>query len=62
MWAWDRFPSIKPVRKGWLQFNLEDSLPLGYRWTDAHDTTKHPSHVISSYRNVLDRLKPNQVP
>ena len=59
MWAWDRFPSIVPVRKGWLQFNLKDPPVLGYRWIDACDTIKHLSHVISSHRNVLDRLNPN---
>ena len=62
MWAWDRFPSIAPVRRVWLQFNLEDPPPLSYRWTDAYDTIEHPSHVINSYRNALDCLKPNQVP
>ena len=60
MWAWDRFPSIVPVKKGWLQYNLEDPPPLGYKWTNAHDTIEHPNHVISSYRNALDRLKLNQ--
>ena len=52
---------IAPMRTGWLQFNLEDPLPLGYRWMDVYDTTEHPSHVISSYRNALDHLKLNQV-
>lgn len=58
IWAWDRFPSIAPVRRydAWVN----DS-PLACRWEGPFDVRQLSTHVITTYRYAFDTLTPDQV-
>ncbi|XP_057979572.1 serine/threonine-protein phosphatase 7 long form homolog [Malania oleifera] len=66
VWAWERFPSFVPTRRGFLQIERGqdgrpvDPLPLAYRWRDDLRASMVALHTLPWYRFELDMQREHE--
>ncbi|XP_074338738.1 serine/threonine-protein phosphatase 7 long form homolog [Apium graveolens] len=65
LWAWERFPTLAPIRTSSILFDArfwegQVAAPRGLRWLHDHSYTSTGGRTLSAIRALLDGLGPSQ--